>query len=419
MQDLATAGLTSSIVKGDTILVEQGGSIKRITFDNLLSSINSGDEQVLRQVAWGVPLETNTSGDWGVIGNTALRDEWNARKGRYILTNAGLAAPLASGDSSIYADGTTLDISKGHEVTIKPRLYYLVKKDEQTGNNILWMSMIPISGHYLEQQVTGAFPAYLRSGALTSIPDVVTTRSLTINQFWTYAQVNGKYFGLADYDFQRYLTMEVLSDYGSPNVQTKLGYGVGGSAGNSLWNGGYKTGLTVSLGNASGKVTISGDSCHVSLHGTEDFYNADWEFCQGIYFGSSSNSAQTGSEVYIYEGNRLPNSTELTTQPSGNYRQLTRLTSGSNSAIQNMLLGEYFDIVPKTFGGNTSQNWGDANWSNTTGQVLVVGGNSPDAASSGVVASSSRYAFGYASADFGARLAYYGPITIVNGKDIA
>jgi hypothetical protein len=419
MKNLAEAEMTTTMVKKDTIVIEQGGSVKRITFDNLLASINSGDEQILRQVAWGVPLESNTSGEWGVIGNTTLRDEWNNSKRRHLLTNAGIAAPLASGDSSIYADGTTLDVSKGHIMTKKPRIYYDVKPNELDGLNYLWMSTVPIGSQYIDDIWVGSFLGYLRNGALTSIPDVVPTQARTINQYWADAQVNGKYFGITNYNYRRYLMMECLSDYGSPNIQTKLGCGVGGSAGNQLYNGDLTTGSTVSLGNKSGYVTISGDSCHTSIHGDEDTYSALWEFQQGIYCGNSGNSAQDGTEVFVYEGNRLPNSTELTTQPNGEYRKFTRLASVSNSPIQKMVLGEYFDLFPKTLGGTTSQNWCDAAWANPTGQVLIWGGSFVSGSSSGLGYASSEAAWSSTSAYRGARLAYYGDVTIVDGKDIA
>jgi hypothetical protein len=138
-----------------------------------------------------------------------------------------------------------------------------------------------------------------------------------------------------------------------------------------------------------------------------------------VYCGNSGNSAQDGTEVYIYDGNRLPTSAELASVPNGQYRQLTRLTNGSNSAVQKMKLGEYFDLFPAAFGGNTSQNWGVANWSNTTGQVLLVGGDSNRAASSGVGYSDSDSAWSISNAAIGARLAYYGKVTFVDGKDIA
>jgi hypothetical protein len=416
--DLGKVSLTSSLVKDDTVLVEQGGSIKRITFDNLIGSINSGDEQVLRQVAWGVPLEKSSNPAWGVVGNTALRDEWNEMKGRYLVTNAGLAAKLSKTNSNVYADGTTLDVSKGHIMVVKPRLYYLFKKDSYTGYNMLWMSTLPIGGHYIEQICDGAFLAYVRSGALTSIPSVVPTRSLTITQFWNYAQVNGKDWGLIDWDSVRYYMMECLSDYGSPNIQTNLGYGVGGSAGNSLWNGGFSTGETMSLGDESGYVTISGDSNHTSLHGSEDLYNAEWQMVQGIYFGSSSNSAQSGTEAFIYQGNRLPSSTELTTQPSGEYRQSTRYTAGSNY-VSSMKLGEYFDLLATGVSGSSSTYWCDYYYGNSTGQLCLWGADAGNGSPAGLAYVSSHGAFGHSSAGIGSRLAYKGKLTFVDGRQIA
>lgn len=415
--NLATKALTSTIVKGDTIIIEQGGSIKRITFDDLLGSINSGDEQLLRQVAWGVPLEKSSNPAWGVVGNTAMRDEWNARKGRYLVTNAGLAAKLSKTNSNVYADGTTLDVTKGHIMVIKPRLYYLVKKDAYTGYNMLWMSTMPIGGKYIEQRCDGAFLAYNNGGALTSRNGVVPTRGQTITTFWNQAQKNGTDWGLIDWDSVRYYMMECLSDYGNPNIQTCLGYGVGGSAGNSLYNGGFSTGETMSLGDESGYVTISGDSNHTSLHGSEDLYNAVWQMVQGIYFGSSSNSAQSGTEVFIYEGNRLPSSTELTTNPSGEYRQSTRLTS--SNYVSSMQLGDYFDLIAKALSGSSSTYWCDYYYGNNTGQLCLWGAYSGNGSLAGLGCVSSALAFSYSNASIGSRLAYKGKLTFVDGRQIA
>jgi hypothetical protein len=383
----------------------------------MLGAINAGDEQMLRQVAWGVPLEKTSNPAWGVVGNTALRDEWNARKGRYLVTNAGLAAKLSKTDSTVYADGTTLDVTKGHIMVIKPRLYYLVKKDSYTGYNMLWMSTMPIGGKYIEQRCDGAFLAYNNGGALTSRNGVVPTRSQTITTFWNQAQVNGKAWGLIDWDSVRYYMMECLSDYGNPNIQTCLGYGVGGSAGNSLYNGGFSTGETMSLGDESGYVTISGDSNHTSLHGSEDLYNAEWQMVQGIYFGSSSNSAQSGTEVFIYEGNRLPSSTELTTNPSGEYRQSTRLTS--SNYVSSMQLGDYFDLIAKALSGSSSTFWCDYFWGNTTGQLCLWGAYSGGGSRAGLGWVGSSVGFGNANADIGSRLAYKGKLTFVDGRQIA
>jgi hypothetical protein len=417
--DLAKVSLTSSLMKGDTIIVEQGGSIKRISFNDLLGSINAGDEQFLKQVAWRIPLEASSNPKWGVYGNTALRDAWNNKKGRYLLTNAGKAAKLSRTNSNVYADGTTLDASKGHIMTIKPAINVLVLPDSYTGENNLWCSEVPLGGFEIGLQCTGAMLGSLRNGALTSTFDVYAQRSLTITQFWNYAQVNGKNFGLADYNFRRYRMIETLSDFGSPNIQAELGYGPGGSSGNSYYNGTLLLGATMGLGDANGIVTISGDACNVSHHGTEDDYNLDWEMTQGVYFGSSSNSGQDGTEMYIYDGNRVPSSAELASVPNGTYRQITRNTNGSGLFVIKMTLGDNFDLMPTSLGGSSSTYWCDKYWGNTTGQLLLWGGASNYGAGAGVGCASSANAFSISNSLCGARLAYYGDIQFVDGREIA
>lgn len=61
--------------------------------------------------------------------------------------------------------------------------------------------------------------------------------------------------------------------------------------------------------------------------------------------GSSNNSAQSGTEIFIYKGNRLPTTAELAAHPNGEYRQATRQTASGQ--VQEIILGEHFDIFPK------------------------------------------------------------------------
>jgi hypothetical protein len=150
--------------------------------------------------------------------------------------------------------------------------------------------------------------------------------------------------------------------------------------------------------------------------GVENFYGLQWMMTQGVYFGSSSNSAQTGSEIYIYEGNRVPSSSELTSHPTGSYRQLTRVTSSGN--VKNVILGEYFDLFPSVLGGDSSSYWCDYSWANTTGQLLLWGGDAYNGSYCGLAYSTSAYAWSLSHSYCGARLAYYGPLIFVNGKNI-
>lgn len=427
--NLGNAALVTTMLRSDKVLVEIGGSIRRISLDNLMAAVDEDNGELLRQVAWGVPImDSEQSGqDWGVIGNTEMRDECNRGKGRYLLTNNGLAAKLSTTSSDVYADGTPLDESKGHIMTRRPRLYYVVKKDALTGLWYLWMSILPIGGYYIEERWDGAYMGSIVNGALVSRSGLVPSGSRTITQFWEYAQANGKDFGLSNYDFRRYRKMEELGDYGNPNIQEMVGYGVGGSTQKDIWAAAAKltTGATKSLGDATGKIditlvsgSVTGDNCsRVSVHGTEDDWGWFWQMTPGIYFGNSGNSGQDGTECYIYEGNRVPTSNELAAHPTGNYRQITRCTS--SGYVKLMYGGDYFDVICKSIGGGTNSYWGDYYWANTTGQLLLWGGYADDGPFAGSGYGNSYLAFSYSNANFGARLAYYGTVTIVDGKDIA
>ena len=150
LKDLGKSDLVSTMLRTDSVLIEVNGSIRRIKLDDLMSSINEGNEQLLRQVAWGVPIKDSiqTSPVWGRVGNLDMWEEYKSMSGRYLVTNDGKAAKLSTVNSGVFADGTPLDESIGHIMVYAPRLYYLVKTDEVAGIPYLWMSMLPISGHY-------------------------------------------------------------------------------------------------------------------------------------------------------------------------------------------------------------------------------------------------------------------------------
>jgi len=183
-----------------------------------------------------------------------------------------------------------------------------------------------------------------------------------------------------------------------------------------------KTGKTKSLGDATGSIAISdpdavADSCNVSVLGVEDFWNLQWEFIQGVFFGNSGNAEQAGTEIFIYKGNRLPSSTELSTHPNGEFRQLVRQTT--SNYMKSILKGENFDIFAKSLsGGGSTTTWSDYSYNNNTGQVLLVGGRSNNGAYSGPFCANSGYAWSYTDSYFGARPAYYGQVQIVDGRSM-
>lgn len=429
-KNLATAAQVQSMLRTNSVFVEIDGSIRRITLDNLMSAINEGNEQLLRQVAWGVPIKDTiqSSPVWGRVGNLDMWEEYKSLSGRYLVTNDGKAAKLSTVDSSVYADGTTLDESVGHIMVYAPRLYYLVKTDEVAGIPYLWMSMLPIGGHYIEAPCIGAYKGSMSGSALVSRSGVPPTGAKTINAFWNAAQVNGKNWGLINYDHRKFMMMLQLSEYGNPSAQATLGTGVGGTNNDWVdwstpltWN----MGSTKSLGDAFGKVdkawtnsagTAVQNACHVSLMGIEDPYFLQWEMSQGVYCGSANNAAQDGTEIFIYEGNRMPSSSELATHPDGDYRQLTRLTT--EGYISQMILGEYFDIFAKKLGGGGTSYWGDYSYANATGQLVCWGAGADSGACAGLGFAGSNYAWSASTSSVGSRLAYYGNLTFMSGSEL-
>ena len=105
----------------------------------------------------------------------------------------------------------------------------------------------------------------------------------------------------------------------------------------------------------------------------------------------------------------MPTSDELTTQPSGAFRQLTRPTSSGN--VYALQMGDHFDVLPGKLG---SGGWSDYHWANTTGQLLLWGGDADVGSNCGLAFSNSCDAFSDAYSTIAARLAYYGVATVVS-----
>lgn len=433
--DLAKVGAVNSILASNYIMVEIGGSIKRISVKDFMNAIQAGSLN-LSQYAWGVPIyqspSSKTGPEWGRVGNLDMWEQYKETMGRYLLTQDGRLAKLSKTNSNYFADGTTVDETKGNIMFHAPRLYYLVKTDAVTGIPYLWASSLPIGGHYIESPCLGAYKADVIADKLVSRSGRVPKGGLTISQFWAKARANGNDYGLVSYDLRRFMMMIQLFEYGSPNCQTKIGYGVGGSTNGDFWGAASKltTGATKTLGDSCGSIAIdaladataskpaSVNSSRVSLFGIEDAWNWQWEMTQGIYFGKSENTGQTGKEVFIYDGNRMPTDAELTTKPAGDYRKLERMDG--EGYVSKMALGEYFDLIAQsTTGGGSNNYWCDYFYRNlATGQLCLFGGSALSGSRSGLACVSSACAFSSASANFGARLAYYGKTQYVNGADL-
>lgn len=432
--DICAVGYATAMTQDNAILVEIDGKPQRVKLSDFANIVQQ-EGTILQQIAWGIPLKEISSTAWGVVGNTLLRDAYEAKCGRYFVKNDGSACKLKStqmGDASAgtvtASDGTTIDQTTGHIMHIAPRLYYLVKTID--GTPYVWLSEMPISKNCLETAdgyiCQGAFPAYVgtvagTSSCLTSRMGVVPSNNQSISTFFARAHNNGSFWGLTNYDVYRWRWLYGVGHYGNTNIQAQLGNGCCGTGDNWSAASAETTGKTAALGDAWGNVALaSGTSAsHVNLGGIEDPYGLRWEMLQGIFFGNPGNTAQTGSEVFIYKGNRMPSSTELASHPAGEYRQTTRQTGSSGSYVTKMLLGENFDLLAsEKSGGGSSSYYADAEYCNDTGQLCRVGGSAANGLCCGLASVDSGGAFSHATATFGSRLAYYGKLTFKDGRNM-
>ena len=343
---------------------------------------------------------------------------YRSKLGRYIVSNDGKARKLNKENSNLLEDGTSYDITSGHIMTRFPNLYFTCVTDSDIVTITLSEKPFANCKAFGEQWIGSYLGNVLSDGSLVSRSGLTPTGDMTINSFWEAVQKNGSNWGLSDYRQRQMMMVIYLCEFLDANSQKCLGYGMNGNTNNwvpVVYNG--ITGKTNILGDRCGKVNFlesgqkTSDACHVSLFGIEDPYGWYWEFIQGVYFGSSNNSGQTGSDVYIYEGNRMPTSDELITHPTGLFRKITRVTS--SGWIKNLMRGGNMDILPAGIGGNSVNGHGDYCSAATTGQILAVGGRAGFGAYCGLAFSASNDAWTKANPYIGARLAYYGVVDIV------
>lgn len=103
------------------------------------------------------------------------------------------------------------------------------------------------------------------------------------------------------------------------------------------------------------------------------------------------------NKVYVYDGNRMTDSEELTYGAKGNSRSFNRIASVG--WITKLVGGEHFDIFPSAVGGGSSSYWCDLTYTSTNGQLLLWGGDARNGVSCGLVYSDSDNGWALAGAE--------------------
>lgn len=422
--------VTTAIKDTDSVLIEVSGNIRRVTIENFRKVINSADAQLLNSSAFGFTIDSSTDAGTrtpAIVGSSAVREAYMAQVGRYFFKkDVSVMAKLMSTDSTKFANGTVISKTAGDCMVRLPKLYYKVVVSST--KTTVWLSPNPISDKFFDETFVGAYLGYKdSSNYLRSVSGYANTVNQTMETFFTYAKNHNADYGLMSYKQLRHIIMLFIANYKnigsnstkSIDCQSLIGFGVTGNNATPnnttvVTNGRAvaKSGVTDSLGDATGKIDVtyanaSGNvtnASNISLFGIENLWGLCSQFIQGIYFGKSANSAQDGTEVFEYSGNRLPTTDELSTHPNGDYRQFVRLADSGRA--KKMLLGDFCDFIGTDISGTNTTYYCDYQLNDLTLQYMVTGGYIGTNYDCGIFGFNSS--FGGANSNWGARLAYFG-----------
>lgn len=296
--------------------------------------------------------------------------------------------------------------------------YYHKTIERSPGIWRTYISEQQIDSDYIEEpeRLVGVYEAYKYSDLdwLCSDGGVESTHSQTIATFVTQAKVNGSMWGIQDYRIHATIARMFCAYYKTTNISTSNS-SIPCSGGTKLYNAG-KTGGTISLGNKDGRLATLEDSTHYSTSflGLEDCYYSKWEFVQGI-------NILKGKYV-VYDGGSFPDKDVAELEAAGatnirvvGYEPNPAATEGYNGWTKAVAQGKYGDVVPTAHGGSETTYYSDYSWFNPTGnRIFLRSGHSGDGSRCGVFVAVASHASSASWAPFGARLAFYGKIVVVD-----
>lgn len=296
--------------------------------------------------------------------------------------------------------------------------YYHKTIERSPGIWRTYISEQQIDSDYIEEpeRLVGVYEAYKYSDLnwLCSDGGVESTHSQTLATFVTQAKANGSMWGIQDYRIHATIARMFCAYYKTTNINTSNS-AIPCSGGTKLYNAG-KTGGTISLGNKDGKLATLEDSAHYSTSflGLEDCYYSKWEFVQGI-------NILKGKYV-VYDGGSFPDKDVAELEAAGatnirvvGYEPNPAATEGYNGWTKAIAQGKYGDVVPTAHGGSETTYYSDYSWFNpTANRIFLRSGGSEHGSRCGVFVAYATDASSRSWPSFGARLAFYGKIVVVD-----
>lgn len=322
-------------------------------------------------------------------------------------------------NSANWPDGSAIDVDlsrKENRMVYFPK-YYHKTVERSPGIWRTYISEQQIDGDYIEEpeMLLSTFEAYTNTdGTLMSVWGVASTASQTMATFISQAKSNGPLWSIGDYRSHATIARMFCAYYKTTNISTSNS-AIPCSGGTKRYNYGV-TGATITLGNRDGKKATTNDTGYYSTNflGIEDCYYSKWEFVQGI-------NILKGKYV-VYDGGSFPDKDVAELEAAGainirvvGYEPNPAATSGYNGWTKAVVQGKYGDVVPTAHGGSETTYYSDYSWFDpTANRIFLRSGHSAHGSRCGVFVAAACFASSSSWPDFGARLAFYGKIVVVD-----
>ena len=358
-----------------------------------------------------------TGGNRNVI--ESLRSKFKRCIAKPYGDDAALISYCNEENSANWPDGSAIDIDlsrKENRMVYFPK-YYHKTVERSPGIWRTYISEQQIDGDYIEEpeMLLSTFEAYTNTdGTLMSVWGVASTASQTMATFISQAKSNGPLWSIGDYRSHATIARMFCAYYKTTNISTSNS-AIPCSGGTKRYNYGV-TGATITLGNRDGKKATTNDTSYYSTNflGLEDCYYSKWEFVQGI-------NILKGKYV-VYDGGSFPDKDVAELEAAGatnirvvGYEPNPAATDGYNGWTKAVAQGKYGDVVPTAHGGSETTYYSDYSWFNPTGnRIFLRSGHSVHGSRCGVFVAAATFASSASWPDFGARLAFYGKIVVVD-----
>lgn len=360
-----------------------------------------------------------TGGNRNVI--ESLRSKFKRCIAKPYGDDAALISYLNETDSNKWPDGTgaTYETVRKESLMVHFPKYYHKTIERSPGIWRTYISEQQIDNDYIEEPelLLGTFEGIIsdeNGGALTSTGSSISTASKTMAQFVAAAKVNGSMYGIGDYRSHATIARMFCAYYKTTNISTSNS-AIPCSGGTKRYNYGW-TGGTKALGNRDGKAAVNNDAGYYSTNflGLEDCYYSKWEFVQGI-------NILKGKYV-VYDGGSFPDKDVAELEAAGatnirvvGYEPDPAATAAYNGWIKAVAQGKYGDVVPTAHGGSETTYYSDYSWFNpTANRIFLRSGHSGNGSRCGVFVANAYDVSSNSWTSFGARLAFYGKIVVVD-----